>query len=81
MTHADVLTIMGEDAYLSGHTIWGVLRGLETFSQLVHENNVGAVSHASPHTYLQFIFTRHVTSKYISSYFKPSNVSLHMELV
>ena len=40
----DALTVSAGSARLVGNTIWGVLWGLETFSQLVYEVGRGNVS-------------------------------------
>lgn len=41
---ADGIQVAGDLAYISAKTSWGVLRALETFSQLVYENDDGSVS-------------------------------------
>ena len=40
----DSLSVMGTSNELSANQVWGILRGLETFSQLIYENDDGLVS-------------------------------------
>ena len=44
MCSPDALTVSAGSARLVGNSIWGVLRGMETFSQLVYEVGKGNVS-------------------------------------
>jgi hypothetical protein len=40
----DTLQVTGDFASLTSKSLWGSLRGLETFSQLIYENDEGTVS-------------------------------------
>lgn len=40
---ADILSISDTRSYLTAKNIWGSLRGLETFSQMIYLNEDGAV--------------------------------------
>ena len=40
----DSLSVMGASNELSANQVWGIIRGLETFSQLIYENDDGLVS-------------------------------------
>jgi hexosaminidase len=67
------LTISSEESTLSAPTIWGVLRGLETFSQLVHVERESLVVNATiitdfpkfPHRGLLLDTSRHFQPVYI----------------
>ena len=39
----DDLSVSGDSSKLSAKSIWGILRGLETFSQLIYEAADGSV--------------------------------------